>query len=146
MNERVLRKETWLPHAPEKVWVALTDRHALAEWLMPNDFAPQVGHKFRFQVDPMPGLGAGIQECVVLEVDPLRKLVYSWVVVPRKPTRARPKPMVLTWTLVPEQEGTYLILEQTGIEHVGAWVRFSMNMGWGRMLKTLLPRVMPNVT
>ena len=35
---RVIRKEIFLPHPPEDVWLALTDPQALAEWLMPNNF------------------------------------------------------------------------------------------------------------
>ena len=52
---RTVRKEVFLPHPPEDVWLALTDPQALAEWLMPNNFEPVAGHKFRFHVDPMPG-------------------------------------------------------------------------------------------
>jgi len=48
-----LRKEAWCPHSPEKVWVAITDPRAIAEWLMPNNFKAEVGAKFRFEVDPM---------------------------------------------------------------------------------------------
>ena len=87
-----IRKEAFYPHPPNKVWVALTDRRALAEWLMPNDFEARVGHKFRFQVDPMPGCGH-LTMCEVLEVDPPRKLVQTWhplwdeSVVAEAPTR-----------------------------------------------------------
>ena len=37
---------------PEKVWRALADCEAIAQWLMPNDFAPRVGHKFQFRTSP----------------------------------------------------------------------------------------------
>ena len=47
-----IRKERFYPHAPEHVWVALTDPHALAEWLEPNDHKAIVGHKFHFMTDP----------------------------------------------------------------------------------------------
>ena len=33
-------------HPIGKVWAALTDPAALAEWLMVNDFEPQVGKRF----------------------------------------------------------------------------------------------------
>jgi uncharacterized protein YndB with AHSA1/START domain len=75
---RTIRKEVFLPHPPEEVWLALTDPQALAEWLMPNNFEPVVGRKFRFQVDPMPGPYPGGSECEVLEVDAPRRLVYKW--------------------------------------------------------------------
>ena len=139
-----LRKEVLLPHPPQDVWAALTDPRALAEWLMPNDFAPVVGKRFRFQVDPM-GSFSGINECEVVEVMPPHRLVYTWQTLPRDARRPKPAPMRLTWTLTPDADGTRLVLEQTGLEALSLWWRFSMNMGWSRMLKSLLPRVLAHV-
>lgn len=79
---KTLHKEVWLSQSPESVWVALTDPKALAEWLMPNNFEPRVGHTFRFHVDPMPGF-SGISECRVLEVEEPSRLVYTWTVLPK---------------------------------------------------------------
>lgn len=141
---RVIEKSQYYPHPPEAVWVALTDRQALAEWLMPNDFEPRVGHRFRFIVDGMPGY-SGIQECEVKEVEPPTRLVYTWVVVPKDPSKPKPPPMTLTWTLTPEGQGTRLRLHQTGVEVLNWWWRFSMNHGWTRMITTLLPKVLMNV-
>jgi uncharacterized protein YndB with AHSA1/START domain len=75
------------PYPPERVWRALTDRQALAEWLMPNDFQPTVGHKFQFNVGPQWGW-RGYVDCVVLEVDVPRRLSYSWEGDPKHPTTA----------------------------------------------------------
>lgn len=140
-----LRKEVFYPHPPQAVWTALTDKRALAEWLMPNNFEPVKGCKFQFRVDPVRGIYSGIQDCEVLEVDPPKRLVFTWVVVPIKPEAPRPKPMTLEWTLAPKDGGTLLTLQQSGLEHLGWWNRFSMKMGWNRMLKTLLPKVLGNV-
>lgn len=139
---KTLTKEVFYPHPPEKVWTALTDPRALAEWLMPNDFKAEVGHRFQFRVDPMLGF-EGINECVVEEVDPPRRLIYTWV--SRMKKRPDHAPMRLVWTLHPEEGGTRLVLEQTGLEGLPLFWRFSMKMGWGRMLKTLLPKVLENV-
>ncbi|HRK23022.1 MAG TPA: SRPBCC domain-containing protein [Fimbriimonadaceae bacterium] len=139
-----LRKEVVLPYPPEKVWVALTDRAALAEWLMPNDFEPVVGRKFRLQVDGM-GSYSGLNECEVLEVDEPRKLVYNWVLVPGKAGAPRPKPMVLTWTLEPSGSGTKLTLVQEGLEALGFFNRLSMAFGWGTMLNRWIPQVLTQV-
>ena len=43
------------PHPIERVWRALTDSEAMTDWLMPNDFEPKIGHKFRFHTKPAPG-------------------------------------------------------------------------------------------
>ena len=48
------------PYPPERVWAALTSSEALAAWLMPNDFVPEVGHGFTLRTKPAPsfhGLG-----------------------------------------------------------------------------------------
>ena len=141
---KVLRKEAHYPYPPAAVWTAITDPRALAEWLMPNNFVPEVGRKFRLQVDPMPGY-SGINECEVLEVDAPRKLVYTWQVVPSDTSKGMPPAMTLTWTLTPEGDGTRLVLEQTNVEVLNWWWRFSMSIGWNRMLRTLLPKVVRNV-
>jgi uncharacterized protein YndB with AHSA1/START domain len=62
---RDLHFEMYYPHAPEKVWRALTDRRAIERWLMPNDFELRVGHRFRFVSKPMGGWD-GIVNCEVL--------------------------------------------------------------------------------
>lgn len=144
MKERAIHKEVIYPHPPERVWVALTDPRALAEWLMPNNFRAEVGARFRFHVDPMPGF-SGISECEVLEVEAPRRLVYTWTVVPTRPTETPPPAMRLEWTLEPHASGTRLVLHQTGAEALNWWWRLSMSHGWGRMLGRLLPRVLGNV-
>jgi uncharacterized protein YndB with AHSA1/START domain len=61
-----IRKERFYPHSPEDVWAAITDAHALAEWLEPNDHQPIVGHKFQLRCDP--GIcGSGETHCEVIE-------------------------------------------------------------------------------
>src|SRR5262249_11387378 len=66
-----------LPHAPEIVWKALTSAELVARWLLPNDFAAEVGRRFTFRTRPM-GDWDGVVRCEVLEVVSQRKLVYSW--------------------------------------------------------------------
>ncbi|MEX0899502.1 MAG: SRPBCC domain-containing protein [Gammaproteobacteria bacterium] len=141
---KTLHKQVVLKHPPAAVWTALTNPKALAEWLMPNNFEPRVGYIFRFHVDPMPGF-SGITECEVLEVEPERRLVYTWTVLPKDETTPRPPPMRIEWTLEPIEEGTRLVLLQTGVEALSFWWRFSMSMGWNRMLRKLLPRVVDRV-
>ncbi|MAG58329.1 MAG: ATPase [Planctomycetes bacterium] len=145
-KKRSLRKEVTYPHSIEKVWVALTDPRALAEWLMPNDFRPEVGHRFVLQVDGAPRMNfSGLNECEVLACDPPNRMVWSWVVVPGKAGRERPEAMTLTWSLSPVGEGTRLVLEQDGLEHLRFFDRMSMAFGWGTMLKRWLPRIMARI-
>lgn len=67
------------PHPPGKVWQALVSSDALAEWLMPNDFEPQLGRVFRFTY-PRSHLDQGVGT-VLVEVehlDPPRRMVWRW--------------------------------------------------------------------
>ncbi|MBC8108026.1 MAG: SRPBCC domain-containing protein [Anaerolineae bacterium] len=125
---------------PEHVWTALTDPRALAEWLMPNNFTPVVGHKFRFEVDPMPGCDHR-NDCEVLVVDPPRKLVYSWMPVRKKPLPPGMQPSIVTWTLTPESGGTRLDLLHEGLEVYPWWQRAMLRFGWGTMVKRWIPKV-----
>src|SRR2546430_14778152 len=67
--------EREFPHAPEKLWRALTQPHLIAEWLMKNDFQPVVGHGFKFREDYLPN---GALDCEVLAVEPNKTLSYTW--------------------------------------------------------------------
>lgn len=146
MTPKSLTKQVTFSHGVQSVWTALTDPRALAEWMFPNNFRPEVGHRFRFQIDPMLGSQKWTRhDCQVLEVSPPTRLVYNWVVAPSKPGDTPHPPMTLTWTLEPlGEKSTRLTLEVKGLEFIGFWARFSMKMGWGRMLGTLLPKVLAN--
>lgn len=139
-----IRKQRHYAHPPEDVWAALTDPHALAEWLEPNDHQPTVGHKFQFRADP--GIcGAGVKECEVLECDAPRRLVWSWVHVPRDAAAPPPAAMRIAWTLIPEDGGTTLILEHTGAENISWFLRSLMRVGWGYMMKRLIAKILLHV-
>jgi uncharacterized protein YndB with AHSA1/START domain len=127
------------PHPPERVWRALTDRRALAAWLMDNDFAPVVGHRFAFRAEPALGFD-GVVRCEVLEVDEPRRLAYSWQGGPLR------RPTVVTWTLDPIPEGTRLRLEHTGFEGAaGRAIGFILGRGWRGLLDRGLPRALADL-
>src|SRR5262245_4335903 len=102
--------ERAMPHSPEKIWRALTQSPMIAEWLMKNGFKPVVGHKFQFQARPMPGW-KGFTNCEVKEVDPPKRLVYSWGDGTESESGLR---TVVTWTLTPTANGTLVRMEQSG--------------------------------
>jgi uncharacterized protein YndB with AHSA1/START domain len=116
--------ETIYPAPPERVWYALTDSRALAEWLMENDFQPRVGHAFTFRTEPQPGFD-GIVRCTVLELNPPRRLAYSWQGGPMT------QPTTVTWTLESVPEGTHLRLEHTGfVGAAGLAISAILGRGW----------------
>ena len=139
-----IRKERFFPHPPEDVWVALTDPHALAEWLEPNNHQPVVGHKFEFRCDAG-RCGPGVTECEVVEAERPRRLVWSWVHRYKDPKRPKANPMTVTWMLTPKDGGTLLTLEHSGAENIDWLTRNMMRIGWGFMMKKMIPRVLNNV-
>jgi len=97
-----------LPHAPEKVWRALTDPELLAEWLLPTvSWKLEKGHAFTFQTNPMPGWD-GTVHCRVLDVETHTKISYAWVVGELD--------TVVTFTLTPTTTGTQLSIVQSGFK------------------------------
>jgi uncharacterized protein YndB with AHSA1/START domain len=126
-----------LPHAPAKVWRALTDPVLLAEWLMPNDFEPLVGHRFRFRSKPMPGW-RGFVECEVIELETPRRLAYTWL-----GDADWKEPTVVRWTLEPAGGGTRLVLEHTNFQEPwGRELRAMLSQGWKKMVETKLREVL----
>jgi uncharacterized protein YndB with AHSA1/START domain len=99
--------EREIAHAPEKLWRALTQSHLIAEWLMRNDFAPSVGHRFHLTGD-----WGGVLDCEVLAVEPHETLSYTWNFKHEDP--AYDLRSVVTFALTPTQSGTLLRMEQSG--------------------------------
>ena len=101
---QTVKIDIFYPYPPEKVWTVLTNRRALAAWLMENDFEPCLGHKFQFYADSLPGLQRKI-ECEVIELDEPHRLVYTW----REPPTVEPS--LVIWTLIAVDGGTQLQLK-----------------------------------
>lgn len=94
-------------HPPEKLWRALTQPHLIREWLMNNDFAPNVGHRFNLRGD-----WGGVLDCEVLEVEPHHTLSYTWDFTHED--EAYNLRSIVTFTLMPTHKGTLLRMEQSG--------------------------------
>ncbi|WP_309672046.1 SRPBCC domain-containing protein [Gemmatimonas sp.] len=126
-----------LPHAPEKVWRALTDPALVSRWLLPaSDFTLAVGAPFTFTTDPHPGWDGTIN-CRMLEVELLRVLRYTWVV-----HDDRGIDTVVTFSLQPTASGTHLSIAHTGFQlpaHHGALkgTRYGWSLMTGRLVSSL---------
>lgn len=126
------------PQSPERVWRALTDPRQLGKWLLPNDFAPRLGHRFTFRERR----GRAIRcEVVALEVE--RRLAYTW----RRSTEEETS--IVTWTLEPAANGgTRVRVTHTGLQAcaspAGLWTRTlgrTMNAGRQRLLYCCRERI-----
>ena len=119
-----------LAFPPEKVWRALTQPHLIEEWLMKNDFAPVVGHRFNLRGD-----WGGVLDCEVVAVDPNRSLAYTWNF--RHDDAAYDLRSVVTFTLTPTASGTRLRMEQSGFGPAQTQAFAGANAGWQRFFAKL---------
>jgi uncharacterized protein YndB with AHSA1/START domain len=127
---RTLVIEREMMHPPEKIWRALTEGQLIEQWLMKNDFHPQVGHRFNFQSTPVQNWD-GIIKSEVMVVEPITRLAYGWSSLGLE--------TVVTWTLTPTAGGTNLRMEQSGFPaEKSADVYYNgANWGWQRFIGNL---------
>ena len=122
--------DQYFPHPPTKIWRALTTPELMAQWLMPNDFEPRVGHRFTFRASPVTQTGfSGQIACQVLELVPPERLRISWADADDTGAMATE----VAWTLRPEGKGTRLFLEHAGFDPDDPnqqLARRFMNGGW----------------
>lgn len=115
--------EREIAHPPEKIWRALTQPHLIEEWLMKNDFEPVVSHRFELRAD------WGAVACRVLEIEPHRKLSYTW--------DAFGLESVVTWILTPTSTGTHLRMEQSGFRADQRQAYGGAKAGWPQFFANL---------
>ena len=119
-----------IAHPPEKIWRALTEPHLIAEWLMKNDFRPDVGHRFN-----LTGEWGGVLDCEVLDIEPHRTLSYSWNF--SHDDAAFDLRSVVTFTLTPTAAGTHLRVEQSGFRPEQKQAFGGAKLGWQQFLEKL---------
>lgn len=121
--------EREIAYPPEKIWRALTQSEMIAEWLMKNDFQPEVGRHFRLSGD------WGGVDCEVLSVDPHNSLSYTWNHPNSDP--AFDLRSVVTFTLTPTDNGTHLRIEQVGFGPEQKQAFHGARAGWTQHLANL---------
>ncbi|HRP12119.1 MAG TPA: SRPBCC domain-containing protein [Terricaulis sp.] len=127
---RAVVVEREFAHAPEKLWRALTQPHLIEAWLMKNDFAPALGHRFQLR-----GEWGGVLDCEVLEIEPERTLAYSWNFAHEDP--AYDLQSVVTFTLIPTPAGTLLRMEQAGFRPEQKQAFGGAHAGWKQFFEQL---------
>lgn len=131
--KRTIRLKWFYAYSPELIWECLTDREKLKQWSNLHrsaDFCAEVGFKWMEEQKPRKGWD-GKMYFEVLEVIPYHKLVYSF--------RGGPNPdnltlnTIVTWTLVPKDQGTELHLEHSGFQGIQGFITsLIMEKGWGK--------------
>jgi uncharacterized protein YndB with AHSA1/START domain len=117
-------------HPPHKLWRALTQPHLIREWLMDNDFAPEVGHHFKLR-----GEWGGVLDCEVLLIEPERSLSYTWDFASDDPAYALKS--VVTFTLTPTETGARLRMEQSGFRPEQKQAIGGAKHGWAQFFDKL---------
>ena len=115
---------------PEKLWRALTQPHLIEEWLMKNDFKPEVGHSFNLR-----GEWGGVLDCKVLAVEPNKTLSYTWNFA--HDDAAYNLKSVVTFTLTPTSTGTHLRVEQAGFGPEQRQAFGGARAGWEKFFANL---------
>ena len=119
-----------IAHPPEKLWRALTQPHLIEAWLMKNDFAPAVGHRFNLRGD-----WGGVLDCEVLTVDPGKTLAYTCDF--KHDDAAYNLKSVVTFTLTPTSTGSHLRMEQAGFRPDQKQASGGAVHGWTQFLGNL---------
>ena len=119
-----------MPFPPEKLWRALTQPHLMEEWLMKNDFKPEVGHRFNLR-----GEWGGVLDCTVLAIEPGKTLSYTWDYAHED--AAFNLKSVVTFTLIPTNTGTHLRVEQVGFRPNQKQAFGGARHGWQQFLANL---------
>jgi len=125
---RTVLIERSFSHPPEKLWRALTESALLAQWLMKNDFSPEVGKSFQLRAEPVANWN-GVIDCEVLAIEPQRKLSYTWGSMGLE--------SVVLFTLTPEEGGTRLRMEQSGFREDQEAAFRGAQYGWQKFLGQL---------
>lgn len=121
-------RHTRLFNAPiQKVWDAVSTSESIAAWFMPNDFQPILGHEFKIDAP-----GYGTSYCKVTELDPPKRLVFTWG-----------EDWVVSFELEEQDDKTQFTLIHSGwkvksVVGAGQDVRDTMEQGWGSFV---LPRL-----
>jgi uncharacterized protein YndB with AHSA1/START domain len=129
------------PHAPLKIWRAVTDPTLIPLWTAtgaggrPEGFDTVVGTKFQFIAKPKPGWN-GVVDCEVLQVDEPSLLRYSWT------DSAGGDVTEVLYRLEPHAGGTRFVYEHTGFTGVGG---FFMATLLGKVRRTMLRKGLPAV-
>jgi uncharacterized protein YndB with AHSA1/START domain len=113
------------------VWRALVDPAELAAWLMPTDFAPEVGREFGLETGDAE---IGTIKGEVLEIDEPRLLRCRWSGVFGDTE--------VLFELFPEQQGTRLRVRHDGWDDPAVAERAGFEDGWKQKLDQDLPRVL----
>ncbi len=134
---KTIKQNYFFPNKLETVWEYLTNSELLEKWLMPNDFKPILNHQFTFKTNPLPQFNCdGIFHCKVIEIEPMKKLVYSW----NSDSGEGSLNLLSTveWTLLEKDNGTELQLIHSGFTNENFEIYSAMMNGWKENVEKIM--------
>jgi uncharacterized protein YndB with AHSA1/START domain len=126
---KIIKREILIDAPAARVWEHITDSKKIAGWLMPNDFEPKLGKEFTLDCNEQ-----GKISCVVKEMVPFQKLVYSFK---SKVTKVE---TLVTITLTKEGKSTRLTIVHSGWDALPPGEQGVADLfgdGWGGSLTKL---------
>ena len=126
---KIIKKEVIIDAPASKVLRHITDPEKLAGWLMPNDFEAVIGRPFSIDCSQQ-----GKISCVVKEIIPEKKLVYSFQ------SAATKIETLVTFLLTPEGSGTRVTIIHSGWDALppsDQGTADTFGEGWGQFLEKL---------
>ncbi|MHB1168003.1 MAG: SRPBCC family protein [Longimicrobiales bacterium] len=122
--------EVDLAHPPRKVWRALTEPALLSEWLLPVlELELRTGASLAFRIPAEENWGGRVNGRF-LEIEPERKLSYTWTVDELE--------TVVSFALTPTPTGTRLSLVQSGFQPGQKRYFGGARHGWRSMWERLV--------
>lgn len=103
MKDKVQLEATY-PQSPEKIWRALTESDKLSRWLMPTDFKPLIGYRFRLETS-----NEAFVRGKVIEVDEGKLIAFTW-------DDEDEGESVVVWRVQPVDGGTRVSVEHRPVE------------------------------
>ncbi|ANH80487.1 ATPase [Niabella ginsenosidivorans] len=133
-HEPIIIERTY--NAPvQEVWEALTNAAALRRWFFDVPaFEARTGFEFEFLDKGKEG-ESYLHKCVVTEVEPFRKLAYSWRYEGFEGLS------LVTYELQPDGNKTHIKLTHFGLETfpaLKAFAKENFTEGWTALIGTLL--------
>lgn len=132
MNDKIV-KEHHFGHSIDKVWNAITKEEEISTWFIQADFKAEPGYKYTFKHEDEDHCTTINGE--VLKANPVTELVYTWVVEGTETITT------VSWRLEARENGTFLILEHSGISQYPGETAVAMfnsfNGGWDACIADL---------
>ena len=144
MAERVLLKEVIVPGGTPEVWAAWTTAAGVRTFFAPEakiELVPGGPYELYFDAEQPAGL-RGSEGCTVIEVQPERRLVFTWNFPPHMPS-IRGERTRVELSFQPTASGwTYVGLRQVGWRDGEEWERgyAYFDRAWEMVLDRLAER------